>query len=70
MPAHMMHLTQNPARQVNKNMDYFRQVWYWFKSRTPHKCENWQTLLGNQKAGVIFCNICGKILDGEMARNE
>jgi hypothetical protein len=41
--------------------------WYWLKSRLPHKCKNWQTFLGNQKAGVLFCSVCGKIVDETLA---
>jgi len=45
-------------------LDRIRHVWYWFKSGyIPHRCENWQTYLGGRKSGVMFCNMCGKILD-------
>jgi len=46
-------------------MDFLLYRWYWIKSRIPHKCKNWQQFLGNQKAGVMFCSICAKILDEE-----
>jgi hypothetical protein len=51
-------------------MDYILHIWYWFKSKTPHKCENWQTFLGNQNAGVVFCSICAKIMDEKTTRDE
>jgi len=49
-------------------MEQIRYFWIWLTSRMPHRCSNWQHFLGNEKGGVIFCAVCGKILDEEKSR--
>jgi len=51
-------------------MEQIRYFWIWLTSRMPHRCGNWQHFLGNEKGGVIFCSVCGKILDEKKAAND
>jgi hypothetical protein len=51
-------------------MKNFR-IWFFsilpirFVSNLRHRCENWQTYLGEKGGRVLFCGVCGKILDQE-----